>query len=74
MLRKMGLFSVFAFASASSSHGFQLTGLSACWSRYGEVEVESLFMNRYYWGSTFAKVIIPEEGKISDDDGYNFGE
>src|SRR6266446_603819 len=37
----MGLSSCFAFSSASSPHGYQSTGLCACWSRYGLVSLES---------------------------------
>src|SRR5262249_58371917 len=37
MERKTSLFSFFAFANASSPHGYQSTGLCACWSRYGLV-------------------------------------
>ena len=33
----MGLFSRRACANASSPHGYQSTGLFACWSRYGLV-------------------------------------
>src|SRR5947207_1708331 len=33
----MGLSSWHALASASSPHGYQSTGLSACWRRYGLV-------------------------------------
>lgn len=36
MERKIGLFSVRAFVKASSPHGSQSTGLSACWRRYGD--------------------------------------
>src|SRR6266404_2102307 len=36
MERKIGLFSRRAFANASSPHGNQSTGLSACWRRYGD--------------------------------------
>ncbi len=35
MERKMGLFSERAFSNASSPHGYQSTGLCACWRRYG---------------------------------------
>ncbi len=35
MERKMGFSSFLAFAKASSPHGYQSTGLWACWSRYG---------------------------------------
>jgi hypothetical protein len=35
MERKIGLFSRFAFASASSPHGYQSTGFEACSRRYG---------------------------------------
>src|SRR6266404_384530 len=37
MLRRIGLFSLLAFSNASSPHGYQSTGLWACWSRYGLV-------------------------------------
>ena len=35
--RKIGLSSARAFAKASSPHGYQSTGLSLCWRRYGDV-------------------------------------
>ncbi len=35
MLRKMGLFSSFAFCNASGPQGYQFTGLWACCSKYG---------------------------------------
>src|ERR1035441_10092333 len=34
--RKIGLFSRHDFSNASSPHGYQSTGLCACWSRYGD--------------------------------------
>ncbi len=37
MDRKIGRSSVFARSSASGPHGYQSTGLCACWSRYGLV-------------------------------------
>src|SRR5256886_15772672 len=37
MLRRIGLFSLRAFASACVPHGYQATGLLACSSRYGLV-------------------------------------
>src|SRR5215213_10185676 len=37
MLRKIGRSSSFARSSASGPHGYQSTGLLACWSRYGLV-------------------------------------
>src|SRR5262245_39812072 len=43
MERKIGLFSFLAFASASSDHGYQSTGLFACWRRYGLFSLASLF-------------------------------
>src|SRR5262245_55640828 len=36
MERNTGLLSARAFAKASSPHGYKSTGLSLCWSRYGE--------------------------------------
>ena len=35
MERKIGLSSALALAKASSPHGYQSTGLWACWSKYG---------------------------------------
>src|SRR3954453_316497 len=40
---KIGLSSVRACASASSPHGYQSTGLSLCWRRYGEVSAARRF-------------------------------
>src|SRR5437773_8249492 len=37
MLRRIGLSSCLALSSASAPHGYQSTGFSACWSRYGLV-------------------------------------
>src|SRR5574341_921874 len=37
MLSRIGRFSSLARRSASSPHGYQSTGLWACWSRYGLV-------------------------------------
>src|SRR4029077_5544602 len=37
MERSRGLSSARARANASSPHGYQSTGLPACWSRYGDV-------------------------------------
>src|SRR3954471_9049064 len=39
--RRIGVSSSRARARASSPHGYQSTGLSLCWSRYGEVSPES---------------------------------
>src|SRR6266536_2133947 len=36
MLRRIGLFSSRALAKASAPHGYQSTGLCACWRRYGD--------------------------------------
>src|SRR6266853_4997185 len=41
MERKIGLFSLRAFSNASLPHGYQSTGLCACWSRYGLVSLAS---------------------------------
>ena len=43
MLTRIGLSSSRALASASSPHGYQSTGFSACWSRYGLVSVARRF-------------------------------
>src|SRR6187401_794767 len=40
---RIGLFSFFAVAKASSPHGYQSTGLSACWRRYGLVSFARRF-------------------------------
>ena len=42
MLRNIGLSSLRDFSSASSPHGNQSTGLSACCSKYGELEFDKL--------------------------------
>src|SRR5262245_54079353 len=39
----MGLFSARARANASGPHGYQSTGLCACWSRYGDDSFASRF-------------------------------
>src|SRR3954470_12468555 len=39
MLRRIGLFSRFDRSSASGPHGYQSTGLFACWRRYGLVSL-----------------------------------
>ena len=39
----MSFFSFFAFANASGPHGYQSTGLWACWSRYGLLSFASRF-------------------------------
>src|SRR5437588_12163717 len=41
--RKIGLFSRRALANASSPHGYQSTGLCACWRRYGDFWCASRF-------------------------------
>src|SRR5687767_2985249 len=43
MERRIGRSSSRARVSASSPHGYQSTGLSACWRRYGLVSSASLF-------------------------------
>src|SRR6266404_622376 len=48
MDKKIGLFSFLAFTNASEPHGYQLTGLCACWSRYGDFSFASRFV---YWYS-----------------------
>ena len=40
----MGLFSFFALSKASLPHGYQSTGLCACWSRYGDFSWMSRFV------------------------------
>src|SRR5262249_17668462 len=45
MEMKIGLFSAFALASASSPQGYQSTGLWACWRRFGLAEWISRFEN-----------------------------
>lgn len=42
MLTSKGLFSFFALSNASFPHGYQLTGLWACWRRYGDFSVINL--------------------------------
>src|SRR4051794_34467339 len=42
--KNTGLSSARAFANASSPHGYQSTGLCACWRRYGEVSFPRRFM------------------------------
>src|SRR5438309_4256126 len=42
--RKIGLFSRRALANASSPHGYQSTGLCACWRRYGDFWCASRFV------------------------------
>src|SRR6266511_5546835 len=44
-LRRIGLSSARAFANASSPHGYQSTGLSACWRRYGLVSPARRFIS-----------------------------
>src|ERR687895_204479 len=44
----MGLSSSRAFSRASSPHGYQSTGLSLCWSRYGEVSFASRLAIAWY--------------------------
>src|SRR6266852_7629270 len=39
MLSRIGLSSRLALSSASGPHGYQSTGLSACWRRYGLVSL-----------------------------------
>ncbi len=39
----MSFFSFFAFSNASGPHGYQSTGLWACWSRYGLLSFASRF-------------------------------
>lgn len=46
MERRTGRSSARARANASSPHGYQSTGLSACWRRYGLVSVASRFTRR----------------------------
>src|SRR3954451_14344604 len=43
---RIGLSSSRARASASSPHGYQSTGFSACWRRYGLVSCASRFTGR----------------------------
>src|SRR5699024_8793188 len=43
MDRKIGLFSFCAISNASSPQGYQLTGLWACWSKYGDFSCINLF-------------------------------
>src|SRR6476646_10784008 len=40
----MGLFSWRAVANASSPHGYQSTGLCACWRRYGDFSWANRFL------------------------------
>jgi hypothetical protein len=61
MESKIGLFSCLALANASSPHGYQSTGLCACWSRYGLLESISLFAAA---GAEREKVKIPPNKKI----------
>src|SRR4030095_15052818 len=42
--RKIGLFSRRALANASSPHGYQSTGLCACWRRYAVFSCPSRFV------------------------------
>src|SRR4051794_6732125 len=52
MERNTGLFSARALANASSPHGYQSTGLCACWRRYGEVSsARRLVTSRVYDGA-----------------------
>src|SRR5579859_5011710 len=44
MLRKIGLFSLRAFANASSPHGYQSTGLCWCCRRYGDFSFARRFV------------------------------
>src|SRR5579883_2788671 len=44
MERKIGLFSRRAFSNAASPHGYQSTGLCACWRRYGLCSPASRFI------------------------------
>src|SRR2546423_3041749 len=43
--RSTGLSSARAFSNASSPHGYQSTGLSACWRRYGLVSPARRFIS-----------------------------
>src|SRR5574337_309669 len=47
-LRKIGLFSCFAFANASSPHAYHWTGFCACCKRYGLDSFIRLFGNTSY--------------------------
>lgn len=42
--KKIGLFSKRAFKKACSPHGYQLMGLWACWSKYGDFSVMRRFV------------------------------
>src|SRR5438270_9964280 len=46
--RKTSFFSFLAFSNASGPHGYQSTGLWACWSRYG---LDS-FASRLVWADS----------------------
>src|ERR671914_705761 len=46
MERRIGLSSRVARSNASSPHGYQSTGLSACWRRYGLVSAARRFTRR----------------------------
>src|SRR4051812_8008156 len=50
MERKIGLSSARARANASSPHGYQSTGLCACWSRYGDFSAASRFVCAMFGG------------------------
>src|SRR4051812_49467746 len=52
MESRIGLSSSRARASASSPHGYQSTGFSACWRRYGLVSCASRFTALYGNGVT----------------------
>ena len=54
MLSRIGLFSAWARASASSPQGYQSTGLWACWRRYGLVS----WISRLVWREGSAEVVI----------------
>src|SRR5687768_11245884 len=51
MERNSGRSSARAFANASSPHGYQSTGLWACWRRYGEVSWARRFVMQSSRGS-----------------------
>ena len=56
MERKIGLSSRRARSNASSPHGYQSTGLCACWRRYGDDSFSSRFAGR---AGSFMGRILP---------------
>src|SRR5216683_1206061 len=60
--RRIGLFNLRASSSASSDQGYQSTGLSACWRKYGEGSVARRFIGRSLTVHPDSK--LAEEGQL----------